>query len=340
MYTCDQALELLSARLDGALTPEETAGLEEHLAQCPECRALAADLETLHDAMPELYQEPPAQLKERVMAQIRAESAPISLEEVRKKRSGRKTWRSWGAMAAVMAVVFMSAVAMRFGSGDTAGIPENGPVPSAAVYSAQPEASQPAGAEAGEPAQAEAPESRETTVAENGGDDSGASGTQQSQPAQAGVQSADGQTSGRAGESGNNSGVQASQPPQGGQTEQPAGDSRSQTYGVTPFRSAEPEENGAEKQNADALPNQAMLTEEPETGSAQPQPGGTLYYASLPEGWEKLFPNVAGVDAMWVTGEEAQAFLALLEEQDIPYAAEGDLSGESGDVQLLAGLPE
>ena len=301
MYTCDQALELLSARLDGALTPEETAGLEEHLAQCPECRALAADLETLHDAMPELYQEPPAQLKERVMAQIRAESAPISLEEVRKKRSGRKTWRSWGAMAAVMAVVFMSAVAMRFGGGDTAGIPENGPVPSAAVYSAQPEASQ---------------------------------------PAQAGVQSADGQTSGRAGESGNNSGVQASQPPQGGQTEQPAGDSRSQTYGVTPFRSAEPEENGAEKQNADALPNQAMLTEEPETGSAQPQPGGTLYYASLPEGWEKLFPNVAGVDAMWVTGEEAQAFLALLEEQDIPYAAEGDLSGESGDVQLLAGLPE
>ena len=33
-------------------------------------KALAADLETLHDAMPELYQEPPAQLKERVMAQL------------------------------------------------------------------------------------------------------------------------------------------------------------------------------------------------------------------------------------------------------------------------------
>ena len=36
MYTCDQALELLSARLDGALTPEEEAGLEEHLDQCEE----------------------------------------------------------------------------------------------------------------------------------------------------------------------------------------------------------------------------------------------------------------------------------------------------------------
>ena len=29
MYTCDQALDLLSARLDGALTPEDAAGLEE-----------------------------------------------------------------------------------------------------------------------------------------------------------------------------------------------------------------------------------------------------------------------------------------------------------------------
>ena len=89
MYTCDQALDLLSARLDGALTPEEAAGLEEHLSHCPDCRALAADLEEMHAAMPGLYQEPPPELKERVMAQIRAESEPISLEEVRKKRSGR-----------------------------------------------------------------------------------------------------------------------------------------------------------------------------------------------------------------------------------------------------------
>lgn len=133
-------------RLDGDLTPEEAAGLEEHLSHCPDCRALAADLEELHAAMPGLYQEPPAELKERVMAQIREESAPISLEEVRKRRSGRKVWRSWGAMAAAMAVVFMSAVAMRFG-GDTTGIPENEPVPSATVYSAQPEASEPATAD-------------------------------------------------------------------------------------------------------------------------------------------------------------------------------------------------
>ncbi|MFQ9598636.1 MAG: anti-sigma factor family protein [Flavonifractor plautii] len=39
MLTCEQALELISAQLDGALTAEE-AGAGQHLAQCPACRAL------------------------------------------------------------------------------------------------------------------------------------------------------------------------------------------------------------------------------------------------------------------------------------------------------------
>lgn len=243
MYTCDQALDLLSARLDGALTPEEAAGLEEHLSHCPDCRALAADLEEMHAAMPGLYQEPPPELKERVMAQIRAESEPISLEEVRKKRSGRKVWRSWGAMAAVMAVVFMSAVAMRFGgSGDSAGIPENEPVQSLTLSSAQPEASQPATADS-------LPVEEKTTVA---GEENTvqtepsvgeAEGTQV-QPAQADTQTTSGEGTGKS-----TAGAQASQPPQnGGQTEQSAGDGQDQTPGVTPFRSADagetPQENG------------------------------------------------------------------------------------------------
>ena len=242
MYTCDQALDLLSARLDGALTPEEAAGLEEHLSHCPDCRALAADLEEMHAAMPGLYQEPPPELKERVMAQIRAESAPISLEEVRKKRSGRKVWRSWGAMAAVMAVVFMSAVAMRFGgSGDSAGIPESEPVQSLTVSSAQPEASQPATVDS-------LPVEEKTTVA---GEENTvqtepsvgeAEGTQV-QPAQADAQTTSGEGTGKS-----TAGAQASQPPQNsGQTEESGGDSQGQTPGVTPFRSADsgdaPQEN-------------------------------------------------------------------------------------------------
>ena len=35
--SCDKYLELLSARLDGALTGEEERELEEHLAICPGC---------------------------------------------------------------------------------------------------------------------------------------------------------------------------------------------------------------------------------------------------------------------------------------------------------------
>ena len=41
MLSCDEALELISARLDGPLSGEETARLEEHLSACPACRTLS-----------------------------------------------------------------------------------------------------------------------------------------------------------------------------------------------------------------------------------------------------------------------------------------------------------
>ena len=47
MCDCDQALEWISAALDGALTPEEQRGLDAHLAACAECRALAKELRQL-----------------------------------------------------------------------------------------------------------------------------------------------------------------------------------------------------------------------------------------------------------------------------------------------------
>lgn len=40
MITCNEALELLSAQLDGAMTIEEQTALQEHLAACPECRRI------------------------------------------------------------------------------------------------------------------------------------------------------------------------------------------------------------------------------------------------------------------------------------------------------------
>ena len=54
MISCDKALDLISASLDGALTPEETDTLEAHLHICGACRALRADLECLHQELPTL----------------------------------------------------------------------------------------------------------------------------------------------------------------------------------------------------------------------------------------------------------------------------------------------
>lgn len=70
--TCEQCAELLSARLDDMISQEEGKALEAHLAQCPECRQLARDLEQLHNTFTEIQVEAqiPAGLVQRVMARI------------------------------------------------------------------------------------------------------------------------------------------------------------------------------------------------------------------------------------------------------------------------------
>lgn len=71
---CDRYLELLSARLDGALTEAEERELEEHLAACPDCRAVGAQLSALRGAFPELEEDaPPEGFARGVMERIRAE---------------------------------------------------------------------------------------------------------------------------------------------------------------------------------------------------------------------------------------------------------------------------
>jgi hypothetical protein len=72
---CDNALNLIGARLDREMRPEEGPGLEAHLAQCPDCRA-AADAFALQDA--ELRRafaprrEAAVRVAERVVAQLPA----------------------------------------------------------------------------------------------------------------------------------------------------------------------------------------------------------------------------------------------------------------------------
>lgn len=134
MHTCNEILDLLSAQLDGVLTAEEEGLLKEHLDVCPECRALAEDLAVIHDAMPHMVEVPPPEIKEAVMARIKAETGePIPFPQ--KKRQTRP-WKTWGAAAAVLVLVVAGAFVLQ-GRGGTGGstalaMPSAMPMPSTA----------------------------------------------------------------------------------------------------------------------------------------------------------------------------------------------------------------
>ena len=72
--TCEQCLDLISARLDGELPPQDEAALTAHLQECPACRVIVNDLMHLHSALTDLGEvDAPAALSQGVMAQIKQE---------------------------------------------------------------------------------------------------------------------------------------------------------------------------------------------------------------------------------------------------------------------------
>ena len=69
--TCEEAAELLSAQLDGALTAEEKQALAHHLQGCPACRAVSEELRAIHLAFETLEPIPaPEHLAGDVMAEL------------------------------------------------------------------------------------------------------------------------------------------------------------------------------------------------------------------------------------------------------------------------------
>lgn len=113
MRSCDEILELISAALDGALSAEEQAVLDEHLSRCPACAALFAELASLHEAAGSLEEIPaPADFADRVMEQIDAgpeQERPANVTPFPAKK--RTRWKGWAA-AAVVAVAALGAVAL------------------------------------------------------------------------------------------------------------------------------------------------------------------------------------------------------------------------------------
>lgn len=72
--SCEKYLDLISARLDGALSTEEEHALTAHLSQCPACRAIAADMDGLHSALTQTGEvDTPPALSQAVMQKIKTE---------------------------------------------------------------------------------------------------------------------------------------------------------------------------------------------------------------------------------------------------------------------------
>ena len=105
---CDQALLLISMKIDGELNEQESLELDAHLAVCPACRALLADFETMHEAMPAPV-EVPADLKDKIMEQVR-QSKVVPMAAPKK----RVRWKPLVSIAAVLVLVLLGAGSLRY----------------------------------------------------------------------------------------------------------------------------------------------------------------------------------------------------------------------------------
>lgn len=105
MCDCEQALELLSLKLDGQLNETEALELADHLASCGACKSLARDLEALHKRMPLLEENLPEDFHQSLMDRIGAEPASLPSSKGHKKTFPIK----WFSMVAVLALVLIGA---------------------------------------------------------------------------------------------------------------------------------------------------------------------------------------------------------------------------------------
>lgn len=97
---CEQIYELLSARLDGALSAEDEARLQAHLDACPDCRRLYEAMASIEEKTAELAVPAPEGLKRGVMYRIRQESG-----KQKKKRGYWGAGTGFGLIAAVLVLL-------------------------------------------------------------------------------------------------------------------------------------------------------------------------------------------------------------------------------------------
>lgn len=109
MMNCKQALEAISARLDGALSEEENRELEAHLASCASCRALLKELTELEEGLETLPVEAPETLAPSVMRAIRAEKAAQAAPAAKKSQRRGPHITAWLIAAAAALALLLGA---------------------------------------------------------------------------------------------------------------------------------------------------------------------------------------------------------------------------------------
>ena len=105
MKDCAAYQEMISRLIDREITPEEGTELAAHARECAECRAVYTAFSSLSGLLSDDLVDPPEELAENVMAEIRRS------ELWKKKRQPRRQLRRWAALAAC-AVLLVGAGAL------------------------------------------------------------------------------------------------------------------------------------------------------------------------------------------------------------------------------------
>lgn len=107
---CQEALEAISAAIDGELSPDERAALDAHLASCPACAALLEELSGQSRLLREMDCQVPEGLSARILADLPSradagtEGAQSSVTPFPSKKRPA-LWRRLGTLAACLALV-------------------------------------------------------------------------------------------------------------------------------------------------------------------------------------------------------------------------------------------
>ncbi|MGE4548272.1 MAG: anti-sigma factor [Intestinibacillus sp.] len=105
MNHCEKYEELCSAYLDGELTAEERAGLEAHLAACPDCEAYLAALRQTQTVLAHGRAEMPHGLHEDIMSLVMAEAEKTVVQTEKPHRNPPVFTMLAAAVAAVLLVM-------------------------------------------------------------------------------------------------------------------------------------------------------------------------------------------------------------------------------------------